>query len=219
MHGDDIVHGMTSRVGIFYGGDANTLHVNKGFDIKTAESIYNNFMKKFSGVKAYQDYCRKAVMANGYILMNPVLKHRAHIFDAEWQRMIQNRFKEDGFWQYYNEMKRTSPSCDTVQNVKKYFKRKADSERQSINYRIQNRGACCFKLAMIKLFNWIKANNYLDIVKICTVVHDEINLEAPEAIADEVGDILVKCMVAGGKPFCPNVYLGADVTISDHWIH
>lgn len=205
--------------GIFYGGDANTLHVNKGFDIKTAENIYNNFMKKFSGVKAYQDYCRRAVMANGYILMNPVLKHRAHIFDAEWQKLMQAKFKEDGFWQYYNEMKRTSPSCDTVQNVKKYFKRKADSERQSINYRIQNRGACCFKLAMIKLFNWIKANNYLDIVKICTVVHDEINLEAPEAIADEVGDILVKCMVAGGKPFCPNVYLGADVTISDHWIH
>ena len=56
-------------------------------------------------------------------------------------------------------------------------------------------------------------------VKICTVVHDEINLEAPEAIADEVGDILVKCMVAGGKPFCPNVHLGADVTIGDHWIH
>lgn len=205
--------------GIFYGGDANTLRVNKGFDIKTAENIYNNFMKKFSGVKAYQDYCRKAVMANGYILMNPVLKHRAHIFDAEWQKLMQAKFKEDGFWQYYNEMKRTSPSCDTVQNVKKYFKRKADSERQSINYRIQNRGACCFKLAMIKLFNWIKANNYLDIVKICTVVHDEINLEAPEAIADEVGDVLVKCMVAGGKPFCPNVYLGADVTISDHWIH
>lgn len=140
MHGDDIVHGMTSRVGIFYGGDANTLHVNKGFDIKTAENIYNNFMKKFSGVKAYQDYCRKAVMANGYILMNPVLKHRAHIFDAEWQKLMQAKFKEDGFWQYYNEMKRTSPSCDTVQNVKKYFKRKADSERQSINYRMN--GSC-----------------------------------------------------------------------------
>lgn len=72
---------------------------------------------------------------------------------------------------------------------------------------------------MIKLFNWIKANKYLNIVKICTVVHDEINLEAPEAIAQEVSDILVKCMIAGGKPFCPNVFLGADATIGDHWIH
>ena len=206
-------------VGIFYGGDDNTLVVNKGFAKDKAKSIYDNFMTTFSGIKAYQDYCRKIVMEKGYILMNPIFKHRAHIFDAEWMQKMQLKFREEGFWQYYNEMKRDSPSCDTVQSVKKYFRRRSDSERQYINYRIQNRGACCFKLAMIKLFNWIKDHNYLNVVKICTVVHDEINLEAPEAIADEVGDILVKCMVAGGKPFCPNVHLGADVTIGDHWIH
>lgn len=205
--------------GIFYGGDDNTLVANKGFAKDKAKQIYDNFMKTFHGIKRYQDYCRKVVMEKGYILMNPVFKHRAHIFDSEWLFQMQEKFKEPGFWQYYNEMKRTAPSCDTVQSVKKYFRRKSDSERQSINYRIQNRGACCFKLAMIKLFNWIKSNDYLNVVKICTVVHDEINLEAPEAIAEEVGDILVKCMVAGGKPFCPNVFLGADVTIGDHWIH
>lgn len=197
--------------GIFYGGDANTLKANKGFDLKVAESIYNNFMAKFSGIKTYQDYCRKVVMQKGYILMNPVMGHRAHIFDAEWMFHMQNKFKEPGFWAYYNEMKRDSPSCDTVQNVKKYFKRKSDSERQSINYRIQNRGACSFKLAMIKLFNWIVSNNYQNIVKIAAVVHDEINLEAPEEMAEMVGEILVKCMISGGKPFCPNVYLGADI--------
>lgn len=205
--------------GIFYGGDDNTLVANKGFSKDTAKEIYNNFMRTFSGIKAYQDYCRKAVMDKGYILMNPVLRHRAHIFDSEWMKRMEKKFKEEGFWQYYNEMKKTSPSCDTVQNVKKYFKRKSDSERQSINYRIQNRGAMCFKLAMIKLFNWIRENNYLNIVKICTVVHDEINLEAPEEIAQKVSEVLVKCMVEGGKPFCPNVYLGADATIGDHWIH
>lgn len=205
--------------GIFYGGDDNTLVANKGFSKDKAKMIYDNFMRTFSGIKSYQDYCRKIVMEKGYILMNPVLKHRAHIFDIEWLFKIQEKFEEPGFWQYYNEMKKTSPYCETVQNVKRFFKRRSDSERQSINYRIQNRGACCFKLSMIKLFNWIKSNNYLNIVKICTVVHDEINLEAPEDIAEEVGNILVKCMIAGGKPFCPNVYLGADVTIGDHWIH
>ena len=142
--------------GIFYGGDDNTLVANKGFAKDKAKSIYDNFMTTFSGIKAYQDYCRKIVMEKGYILMNPIFKHRAHIFDAEWMQKMQLKFREEGFWQYYNEMKRDSPSCDTVQSVKKYFRRRSDSERQSINYRIQNRGACCFKLAMIKLFNWIK---------------------------------------------------------------
>lgn len=211
--------------GIFYGGDDNTLVANKGFEAKKAKEIYDNFMATFSGIKAYQDYCRKVVMQKGYILMNPIFKHRAHIFDAAWLFKMQEKFKEDGFWQYYNEMKREAPSCDTVQLVKKYFRRKSDSERQSINYRIQNRGACCFKLAMIKLFNWIRENNYLNIVKICTVVHDEINLEAPEEMAEQVGEVLVKCMIEGGKPFCPNVHLGAEVArdkdgqIPSYWLH
>ena len=84
VHGDDIVHGMTSHVGIFYGGDDNTLVANKGFAKDKAKQIYDNFMKTFQGIKRYQAYCRKVVMEKGYILMNPVFKHRAHIFDAEW---------------------------------------------------------------------------------------------------------------------------------------
>ncbi len=204
---------------IFYGGDDNTLVANSGFKPEDAKRIYNNFMNKFKGVRDYQDYCSKVVMRDGYILMNNVLRHRAHIFDAEWLFKMQKKFEEDGFWEYYREMKRDSPNCDTVQSVKRYFKRRSESVKQSINYRIQNRGACAFKLSMIKLFNWIVDNNYQNIVKICVTPYDEFNLECPESMADEVSKVLIKCMVDGGKPFCPNVYLGADVTISDHWIH
>lgn len=205
--------------GIFYGGDNNTLVANKGFAPDKAKQIYDNFMDTFSGIKKYQDYCREAVMEKGYILMNPVLKHRAHIFDAEWMFKMQEKFKDPDFWSYYRKMKESSPGCETVQSVRRYFKRKAESERQSINYRIQDRGAMCFKLAAIKLFNWIIKNNYQNIVKICVVAHDEFNLECPESMVKEVGDTLVKCMIEGGKPFCPNVFLGADLSVGDFWIH
>lgn len=205
--------------GVFYGGDDNTLVANKGFEPKLAKKLYTNFMNTFKGIKLYQDYCRKEVMDKGYILMNPITCHRAHIYDYEWLKSIQDRFKEEGFWQYYEEMKKTVPSCDTVRDVRRYFKRKSEIERMSINYRIQNRGSGAFKLSTIKLFNWIIANNYQNVVKICVVAHDEINLECPEEISKEVGDVLVKCMIAGGKPFCPNVYLGADLAVGTHWIH
>ena len=204
---------------IFYGGDDNTLVANSGFKPDDAKKIYTNFMAKFSGVKQYQDYCRKAVMQQGYITMNSVLRHRAHIYDSEWLKRMESKFREEGFWEYYREMKRDYPNCDTVLAVTRYFRRKSDSEKHSINYRIQNRGACAFKLSMIKLFNWIIKNNYQNIIKICVVPYDEINLECPESMANEVSEVLVKCMVDGGKPFCPNVYLGADVEISDHWVH
>ena len=205
--------------GIFYGGDAHTLRANKGFEMKEAERIYNNFMEAFPGVKRYQDYCRRDVMAKGYILMNPVVKHRAHIFDYPVLKKTMDKMNDRSFMDYYWDMKKNSPYCDTVQEVKKFNVRKSASERQAINYRIQNRGACCFKLASIKFFNWIVQHNYQNIVKMCAPVHDEWNIECPESMKDEVADVLVKCMIAGGKPFCPNVFLGADVSIGSHWIH
>lgn len=205
--------------GIFYGGDNNTLVANKGFAPDKAKQIYDNFMKKFKGIKSYQDYCRKVVMQKGYILMNPVFGHRAHIYDFDELDKIQKKFEEPGFWEYYRQMKREAPSCDTVQQVKHYFQRKSASERQSINYRIQNRGACAFKLASAKLFNWIVQNNYQNIVLMCVPAHDEFNLECPEEMAEEVLDITIRCMESGGKPFCPNVHLGADGGIFDYWVH
>lgn len=205
--------------GIFYGGDAHTLRANKGFEMKEAERIYNNFMEAFPGIKRYQDYCRRDVMAKGYILMNPVVKHRAHIFDYPVLKKTMDKMNDRSFMDYYWDMKKNNPYCDTVQEIKKFNVRKSASERQAINYRIQNRGACCFKLASIKFFNWIVQHNYQNIVKMCAPVHDEWNIECPESMKDEVADVLVKCMIAGGKPFCPNVFLGADVSIGSHWIH
>lgn len=53
----------------------------------------------------------------------------------------------------------------------------------------------------------------------CIPAHDEFLLECPENMAQEVYDTIIKCMIAGGKPFCPRVFLGADGGIYDHWVH
>lgn len=204
---------------INYGGDANTIANNKGIPLAEAQEIYDNFMKGFPGVKTYQDYCRMDVMRKGYILLSPVTRHKAYIYDFSELSKIQEKFNDPEFWAYYNEMKKSDPNCETVQNVKRYFKRKSASEKQAINYRIQGAGALCFKLASIKLFNWLRKNNLLFTVKYCVPVHDEINLECPEELKDTISDILVKCMEEGAKPFCTRVKLGADVEIGDFWIH
>ena len=157
-----------------YGGDYNTIANNKNIPISEARDIYNNFMKGFPGIKNYQDYCRKAVMRDGYILLNPITGHKAYIYDFEELTKIQEKFKDPDFWQYYRDMKKECPSCDTVKDVTRFFRRKSASEKQSINYRIQNRGAMCFKLASIMLFNWIKKNKLLGVVKYCIPVHDKL---------------------------------------------
>lgn len=202
-----------------YGGQDSTLIRNYGLDAKRAKEIYENYMSGFAGLKRYQDFRRVDVMRKGYILLSPITGHKAYIYDYDELKMQMEKQDDPDFWAYYREMKQENPECDTVQGVRRLARRKAESEKQSINYPIQAAGALCFKLASIKLFNWLLKNGLLFRVKYCIPVHDEINLEAPDEISEEVADILVKCMVSAGKPFCTRAHLGADVEIGDHWIH
>lgn len=202
-----------------YGGQDSTLIRNYGLDAKRAKEIYENYMSGFAGLKRYQDFRRIDVMRKGYILLSPITGHKAYIYDYDELKMQMEKQDDPDFWAYYREMKQENPECDTVQGVRRLARRKAESEKQSINYPIQAAGALCFKLASIKLFSWLLKNGLLFKVKYCIPVHDEINLEAPDEISEEVADILVKCMVSAGKPFCTRAHLGADVEIGDHWIH
>lgn len=202
-----------------YGGQDSTLIRNYGLDAKRAKEIYENYMSGFAGLKRYQDFRRVDVMRKGYILLSKITGHKAYIYDYDELKRQMDKQEDPDFWAYYREMKQEDPDCDTVQGVRRLARRKAESEKQSINYPIQAAGALCFKLASIKLFNWLLKNDLLFKVKYCIPVHDEINLEAPDEISEEVADILVKCMVSAGKPFCTRAHLGADVEIGDHWIH
>lgn len=86
--------------GINYGGDYNTLHANKGIPIEEAKVIYNNYMKGFKGVKAYQDAQRKFVMEHGYIIVDKMSQRKAYIYDYNILMGIKARFTQ-GFWTAY----------------------------------------------------------------------------------------------------------------------
>lgn len=210
---------------INYGGDANTIANNKGIPIEEAQKIYNDYMSGFKGVKKYQDFCRKDVMEKGFILLNPLTGHKAYIYDFNELQRIKNKFKEPGFWEYYREMKRDAPNCDTVQEVKKFFKRKSASEKQSINYRIQGTGSMCLRVALVNFFEYLRKHNLLFKVLINVIPYDEINCEAPEEIAENITKILYECMVNAGAYFCTRCKLDADVsrledgTLPTYWIH
>lgn len=47
----------------------------------------------------------------------------------------------------------------------------------------------------------------------------EGNIEAPEDIAQEQADMLVKSMIKGAEPFLKTLKLGATASVGPHWIH
>lgn len=211
---------------IGYAGNANTIAQNSGIPLAEAEEIYNSYMEGFPGVKKYQDYCKRAVIRDGYILMNPVTGHRCHIpdWDNKWSHIRDNMTAPE-FWENYGYLKKYDPYNEDLLEIKQYFRLKSDLEKQSVNYRIQNRGACCTKLSGVLFFRWLIKNNLQHKVKICLQVHDEWNIEAPKDIAEQVVDVLRKCMEKGAHPFCTRLPLSSGVSrlddgsLPNYWIH
>ena len=117
-----------------YGGQDSTLIRNYGLDAKRAKEIYENYMSGFAGLKRYQDFRRVDVMRKGYILLSKITGHKAYIYDYDELKMQMEKQDDPDFWAYYREMKQEDPDCDTVQGVRRLARRKAESEKQSINY-------------------------------------------------------------------------------------
>ena len=198
---------------------------NFGLSPERAKEIYNNYMKGFNGLKRYQDYRRRDWFEKGYIDLNPVVGYKAYIYDYNYLKSLQESFKEPGFWEHYREMKEISPTSYTVQKVKYFFKRKAASDRQSVNYPIQHTGALCYKVSMVNFFEYLRNNNLLFKVLITVTPYDEINCEAPEDIAENVAETLYNCMVKAGGFFVKRCKLDADMSrmkdgsLPNYWIH
>ena len=207
-----------------YMGNANTMVQNYGITLSKAQDIENAYMKGFSGLKRYQDEARKDWIKQGYILINPITGHKAYIYDYS-SLMEDKKWMSTMDWDYYRKMKIEDPSCDTVQRVRHYFRRKADSDKQSGNYKIQGTGAIIFRVATVYFWNILLDRGWFNKVKLCIPVHDEWDIEAPEEIAEEVAETLHQCMVKAGAFFSTNCRLDAEISrlkdgsLPTYWVH
>ncbi len=207
-----------------YSGNASTIKKNFGLTDEEANRIYNSYMSGFNGLKKYQEFRRKEWWRLGYIDLNPKIGYKAFIYDWEYLKKVQEDTKEPGFWEHYKSMKNDSNSY-TVTKVRDYFKRRADSDRQSVNYPIQHTGSLCYKVSMITFFEYLRRHNLLFKVLITITPYDEINCEAPEAIAEEVASKLHEIMVKAGACFVNKVKLEAEISrekdgsLPTYWIH
>lgn len=90
---------------------------------------------------------------------------------------------------------------------------------------IQGTGSMCLRFSMIYLWEYIVNNNLIGKIKICVTPYDEINIEAPEEMAEEVANKLYDCMVKAGAIFCTRCKLDADISrledgsLPSYWVH
>jgi len=91
--------------------------------------------------------------------------------------------------------------------------------RKAMNFPIQGTGADMLKLAAIKLYRHILADNLWGIVLIPCKVHDEIISECPEELTNKYANIIQDSMESAGKIFCSQIPMPAKPIISDRWAH
>ena len=212
---------------INYGGNAYTIMTNSGVSMEEAETIYNNYMNAFVGMKEYQDNQRKFITENGYIILNPKSGHKFFVWDFEtFQR--KKRELDQEFWNAYRDIPRDENGKKRGRNpdekymvskVKDFFRVKSAMEKKAINYRCQGTGAVMFKLATILFWKYLIKHNLVFKVKMTIPVHDEWNVECPKELTPTIAKVLPECMATAGEYFCELVKMPSDVEISDHWIH
>ena len=200
-----------------YGGNDSTLVQQYGMTKENAASIYNNYMKGFSGISSFQDKQKKFVVQNGYIVISPITGHRATWWDWRYWKKVQEGYTREFWDEYRAEHKGTGDNV--ARKVSKHFRAKSSWEKNACNSPLQGAGAILFKMFSTQLFHWVIDNNLFNVVKFCIPVHDEINVECPAVMAQEVSDKVQEVMKESGKTFCKTLTLDSDSTISDHWVH
>jgi DNA polymerase I-like protein with 3'-5' exonuclease and polymerase domains len=207
---------------INYGGNGFTIANNLSIPAAEGENVYKAYFEAFPGLKNYFDKVQGETWKNGFITYNDVTK-RKFIYDYNGKfEYLEKIIKQPGFWETYRQAKanNTQEYIDTLGPlVKSYFRSKSEVDRKSLNYPIQGSSADVTKIAGILFFKWIENNKLMNIVKIPNFVHDEIVVECPERMAEEVAQKLKESMEQAGTYFCKTIPLKATPVISNKWEH
>jgi len=203
-----------------YGGTGETVSRNLNIPIDIAKKAEEDYFNAFSGLKAYFEKAKKKPLEVGYVLIDPVSRRKSFIDFFDEYKALETKVNAPGFWEEYRQHKtRDTKEFKThyKTTVTEYFKMKGIIERKGLNYVIQGTAASQTKYAGIKIFKWIIENEYFGIVKIVNLVHDEVVVECPEDIAEEVSAVVKQFMEEGANAFMSIIPMVAEPEISNYW--
>ncbi len=182
---------------INYGGNGFTISKNLGLPPSEGDAVYDAYFAAFPGLRKYFDEVIADTLKKGYITINE-LSNRSYTLPL------------------YDKMK----SYEGIPDKKsQYMALRSAIGRLALNYPVQGTAGDITKTAVAKYRQWLIKEDLHDTVFITNVVHDEINVEAPEELAEKAADGLEKCMFQAGQIWCKTVELKAVAAIGDYWAH
>lgn len=205
---------------IAYGGNGSTIAGNLSISQELGYQVEEAYFNAFPQLKQYFEYQKNFVLTNGYVLMNKISKRKTFIENFDLYQEELKALDQD-FWTKYRLLKSSnSPEfLPMKERVSNFFRMKGAMERMSLNYPIQGTAGDQTKLAGIYLYEKIKANGHLGLIRIVNFIHDEILIETPNDLAEDYAFYLRQAMEKAALVFCKTVELKADPAISKSWEH
>jgi DNA polymerase I-like protein with 3'-5' exonuclease and polymerase domains len=204
-----------------YGGSAKAISKQLQLTEQEGVDIYNKYFEAFPDLDRYYTESKKFGVEHGYILLSPVTGKKCYVDHFDEFKIVEKQLKEKNFWEKYKQIKEhdTPTARDVKSKVSKYFSKKGDIERMSLNYKVQGESAEISKLAGIYFWrDYIVPNNLFYTVKIINAIHDEYLIECPENIIQEASSAIQVAMEKSASKFCKRVKLSAEPAHAKCWI-
>lgn len=195
-------------------GNWATLVANYGMPKEEAIAIEENYKKGFAGATKYQEVCKKRTESTGIIYICKETGHIAKWWD--WKDWHERQTSKE-FWDEYRRIKASGEPIPAIYT--EHFSARNKWDKNSVNSTTQGLGAVIFKQFNYELYKWIIEKGYFDKVKFCVPVHDEICLEAPEELTDEVVAATKHFMESVGSLYCHRLPLPAQEEVGKFWKH
>ncbi len=178
----------TINFGVLFGMSKFKLSKSLSITIEEAEKLIEQYFAATKQLKSYLDRCAQYGLKNGYIRsFRPFSGIR---FFPQWKPDL-NKYKDS--------------------------KIIGEITRASYNTPIQMGGALITKLALVRIREYILANNLSDKVKLIHVVHDATYCECVEEFSEEWSEIQSNLMIEAGKEFNLALPMNTDITIANWW--
>lgn len=227
-----------SRFALQFGGTGFTIHMNEGIPLDEANIIEAGYKELHKGVVAYGNRKLDESLANGYIESIYGFKLHFRNFEYfkekhEWLKTLGNGFWKDyrdGKWQY--KLKKEKGDAFEIVNqrtydiyrknasdISKYFKQKSEYLRLCLNNAPQTIAAHQTKSATNRIYEYIWKKKHFWKARIAVVVHDEVDMEIEDGLAEEYKEVVERLMVEEGNKFLTNPLLKMKVGIKicENW--
>ena len=193
----------TINFGKPYGMGPNKLADTLSISIEEAEQLFKVYADSFPKLNKWLADQGKFAKNNMYSLTFPPCKRRRWYPDMKKAKQLRFEVQEGDrdIW-------------------KEILMMEGQTERNGMNHPIQGTGADITKEALVGIRNLILEYNKLhskEVARMLCTVHDQIDVEVIDDIAQEFADKMKQIMIESGNKYVKDVNMEVDVTITKVW--